>query len=56
MQYNFHQLSKALEVLKVVPTPLEKNGQMLRKKRQLKSDLFLKAAPRAFLEISFNIF
>jgi len=43
MQHNFHQLSKALDVLKAVPTPLEKNGQTLREKRQLKSDLFFKS-------------
>ena len=42
MQYKFQQLSKALDVLKAVPTPLGKNGQTLREKRQLKSDFFLK--------------
>lgn len=34
MQYNFHQPSKALNVLKVVPIPLEKKKKMNTKQKK----------------------
>ena len=36
MQYNFHQLSKALDVLKAVPTPLEKKWTNTKGKKAVK--------------------
>lgn len=41
---------------KLFPHLSKKNRQTLREKRQLKSDLFLKVASKAFPEIIFNIF